>query len=223
MGIEITQEDGLVKVVSPIEDTPAYRGGVKSGDLIYKLDDTFVKGLTLEGAVALKIFLAGFIALRFLNNPTGAARHFAAVAEGSRSAITGADAPHPRHMAVLVDGLHRKFPALKGIAIDHSWWGWVDVSHDMMPRITQPDSKQSVWYALGYGGNGVSFSTWAGKRLAERITGQDAGREVFNLPIYKDELTYPHFLQLFRSEALAPFRRIGQRFLYKWYWWQDEM
>jgi carboxyl-terminal processing protease len=44
-------EDGLVKVVSPIEDTPAYRAGVKSGDLIFKLDDTPVKGLTLNEAV----------------------------------------------------------------------------------------------------------------------------------------------------------------------------
>ena len=47
---------------------------------------------------------------------------------GSRSAVTGADAPNPIHMAKLVDGLHRKFPALKGITIDYSWWGWVDVS-----------------------------------------------------------------------------------------------
>jgi len=51
LGIEVGMEDGLVKVVSPIEDTPAYRGGVKSGDLIFKLDDTLVKGLTLSDAV----------------------------------------------------------------------------------------------------------------------------------------------------------------------------
>jgi carboxyl-terminal processing protease len=51
LGIEVGMEDGLVKVVSPIEDTPAYRAGVKSGDLIYKLDDTVVKGLTLSEAV----------------------------------------------------------------------------------------------------------------------------------------------------------------------------
>jgi carboxyl-terminal processing protease len=44
-------EDGLVKVVSPIEDTPAYRAGVKPGDLIFKIDDTLVKGLTLNEAV----------------------------------------------------------------------------------------------------------------------------------------------------------------------------
>jgi carboxyl-terminal processing protease len=51
LGIEVGMEDGLVKVISPIEDTPAYRAGVKSGDLIFKLDDTLVKGLTLSDAV----------------------------------------------------------------------------------------------------------------------------------------------------------------------------
>ena len=51
LGIEVGMEDGLVKVVSPIEDTPAYRAGIKSGDLIFKLDDTPVKGLTLNEAV----------------------------------------------------------------------------------------------------------------------------------------------------------------------------
>ena len=51
LGIEVGMEDGLVKVVSPIEDTPAYRAGIKVGDLIFKLDDTPVKGLTLAEAV----------------------------------------------------------------------------------------------------------------------------------------------------------------------------
>ncbi len=51
LGIEVGMEDGLVKVVSPIEDTPAYRAGVKAGDLIFKLDDTMVKGLSLSDAV----------------------------------------------------------------------------------------------------------------------------------------------------------------------------
>ncbi|MFZ2855828.1 MAG: S41 family peptidase [Rhodocyclaceae bacterium] len=51
LGIEVGMEDGMVKVVSPIEDTPAYRAGIKSGDLIFKLDDIVVKGLTLSDAV----------------------------------------------------------------------------------------------------------------------------------------------------------------------------
>ena len=51
LGIEVSMEDGLVKVISPIEDTPAYRAGVKPGDLIIKLDDAQVKGMTLNDAV----------------------------------------------------------------------------------------------------------------------------------------------------------------------------
>lgn len=51
VGIEIGMEDGLVKVVSPIEDSPAFRAGLKSGDLITKIDDTPVKGMTINDAV----------------------------------------------------------------------------------------------------------------------------------------------------------------------------
>ncbi len=51
LGIEVGMEDGFVKVVSPIEDTPAYRAGIKSGDLIIKLDETPVKGMSLNDAV----------------------------------------------------------------------------------------------------------------------------------------------------------------------------
>ena len=51
VGIEIGMEDGLVKVVSPIEGSPAFRAGLKSGDLITKIDDTIVKGLTMDQAV----------------------------------------------------------------------------------------------------------------------------------------------------------------------------
>jgi len=51
LGIEVGMEDGFVKVVSPIEDTPAHRAGVKAGDLIVKLDETPVKGMSLTDAV----------------------------------------------------------------------------------------------------------------------------------------------------------------------------
>jgi carboxyl-terminal processing protease len=51
LGIEVTMEDGLVKVVTPIDDTPAAKAGVMAGDLIIKLDNDDVKGLTLQQAV----------------------------------------------------------------------------------------------------------------------------------------------------------------------------
>jgi carboxyl-terminal processing protease len=51
LGIEVGMEDGFVKVIAPIDDTPAQRAGVEAGDLIIRLDDTPVKGLSLNDAV----------------------------------------------------------------------------------------------------------------------------------------------------------------------------
>ncbi|MGJ0489657.1 S41 family peptidase [Methylobacter sp.] len=51
LGIEVTMENGFVKVVSPIDDTPAQRAGIKTGDLIVRLDDQPVKGMSLNDAV----------------------------------------------------------------------------------------------------------------------------------------------------------------------------
>ncbi|MGH8599637.1 MAG: NAD(P)/FAD-dependent oxidoreductase, partial [Burkholderiales bacterium] len=129
---------------------------------------------------------------------------------GSRSAITGADADNHRHLQLLLDGLHRKFPPLAGLDFDYSWWGWVDISHDMMPHIVQPDPAQSFYYALGYGGNGVSYSVRAGQHMAEWIAGK--GKQL-DLPIFTSPLP---------GHPFAPFRRLGQRMLYHWYYLRDE-
>jgi len=51
LGIEVTMQDGFVKVVAPIDDTPAQKAGMQSGDLIIRLDDKAVKGMTLRDAV----------------------------------------------------------------------------------------------------------------------------------------------------------------------------
>ncbi|HET8882460.1 MAG TPA: S41 family peptidase [Solimonas sp.] len=51
LGIEVQMQDGFVRVVSPIDDTPAARAGVKPGDLIVKIDETPVKGMSLSDAV----------------------------------------------------------------------------------------------------------------------------------------------------------------------------
>ncbi len=139
---------------------------------------------------------------------------------GSRSAITGNDAPQKKYENLLISDLHRKFPALTGIQIDYSWWGWVDVSHDMMPRIVQPDPKQTIYYALGYGGNGVMYSAQAGRRMAQCIAG-DKG--VPALPIFGSTLPFPNVLEMVESQAFAPFRRLGQSVLYRWYHLKDEV
>jgi len=138
---------------------------------------------------------------------------------GSRSAITGKDAPNPIYQQRLENDLARKFPALKDIKVDNSWWGWVDVSHDMMPRIHQPDPSQTIYYALGYGGNGVMYSAQAGKRLAQWIAGDTSD---LALPIFRSNLAFPNIKEVVESELFAPFRRIGQQFLYRWYGLKDE-
>ncbi|GAB6034843.1 S41 family peptidase [Galenea microaerophila] len=53
LGMEVGMEDGFVKVIAPIDDTPAQRAGVQAGDLIIKIDDKPVKGMTLTDAVKL--------------------------------------------------------------------------------------------------------------------------------------------------------------------------
>lgn len=129
---------------------------------------------------------------------------------GSRAAITGRDAANPRHLAGLREGMARKFPVLRGIDLDYSWWGWVDVSHDMMPRITEVPEVPGAFYALGYGGNGVMYSAQAGRRMAQLV----AGEKLPDLPIFNTEL--PH------EGWRTPFRRLGQWGLYRLYHYRDE-
>jgi taurine dehydrogenase large subunit len=131
---------------------------------------------------------------------------------GSRSAVTGRDAENPKHLALLQKGLYRKFPALEGIDLDYSWWGWVDVSHDMMPRVFQPDPDQKIYYAMGYGGNGVMYSAQAGRRMAQMVAGKGAA---LDLPIFTSPLP--------SHGILTPFRRLGQRGMYFWYYLNDEL
>lgn len=67
----------------------------------------------------------------------------------------------------------------------------------------------------------MSFSAHVGLCMAERIAGKP--NKVFDLPIYKMPLEYPNAFNLVRSQALAPFRRLGQRTLYRWYALRDEI
>ncbi len=51
LGIEVAMEEGYVKIITPIEDSPAFRAGIKAGDLITRIDSTPIKGLTLDEAI----------------------------------------------------------------------------------------------------------------------------------------------------------------------------
>ncbi len=82
----------------------------------------------------------------------------------------------------------------------------------MMPRIFQPDPKQTIFYAMGYGGNGVMYSAQAGKRMAQMVAGQ---AKDLKLPIFTSQLP--------SHGILTPFRRLGQRMAYPYYYVRDEI
>ncbi|WP_334056543.1 NAD(P)/FAD-dependent oxidoreductase [Alteromonas sp. S005] len=133
---------------------------------------------------------------------------------GGRGAVKGKDANNATEKQRLYNAMIKSFPALKGIAMDYFWSGWVSVSLDSMPRIfveseTSGNSVKrdanSIGYAMGYCGSGVSFAAFAGQRLAQRMMGTS---EVdLSLPIYQSPLkTYPF------SKA----RRLALHGLYQW-------
>ena len=76
LGIEVTMESGVVKVISPIDDTPASRAGIKAGDYIVKINDTQVQGKSLSEAVEL------------MRGPVGSAIELTIRRRGERKALT---------------------------------------------------------------------------------------------------------------------------------------
>ena len=132
---------------------------------------------------------------------------------GSRSALSGKNATKQKHFEFLQQGLWKKFPLLKNIQIDYSWWGWVDVSHDMMPRVCATDDNEDVVYAMGYGGSGVMYAFQAGRRMAQLLV-NGLSRSKRHLPIFSSPLKH--------EGVLTPFRRMGQGMLYHWYHFKDE-
>lgn len=116
---------------------------------------------------------------------------------GGRGAITGKGAEDPYYANRLLNVLKQSFPALKKINYQHAWAGWICMSLDDIPHINQAEDNPNVYYAMGYCGNGVSFSVQAGKRLADKV----AGKTLPNLPLFNSHL--PKF-------PLPALRRLGQ-------------
>ena len=120
---------------------------------------------------------------------------------GGRSAVYGKDAMDARYPKRLLQALSQCFPALKSLRCDYHWSGWVAVSYDDLPRVSQV--QNNLYYAAGYCGSGLSFSSLAGLRLAQLAMGEVLPA----LPFYQSEL--PAF-------PLPAFRRIGQQAFYQW-------
>jgi carboxyl-terminal processing protease len=80
LGIEVTQEDGLIKVVTPIDDTPAAKAGILSGDVITAIDDTPTQGLTLDQAVEkMRGAINSPVRLKIVRGPKKDVREFTVV------------------------------------------------------------------------------------------------------------------------------------------------
>ncbi|MDQ7050183.1 MAG: FAD-binding oxidoreductase [Enterobacterales bacterium] len=111
--------------------------------------------------------------------------------------MTGKQAQDPYYPQRLLKMLKLSFPSLAAIKINYAWSGWINISLDDMPHITQVGDQQNVYYSAGYCGNGVSFAAQAGKRLAQLV----AGQSIPSLPFYHSEL---------KKFPLASLRRMGQ-------------
>jgi len=116
---------------------------------------------------------------------------------GGRGAITGQGAEDPYFAKRLLDVLKLSFPALQSLRYDYSWSGWICMTLDDIPHLSQADDKGNVLYSMGYCGSGLTFSVQAGKRLAEALM----GIALPQIPLYQTAL--PRF-------PLPALRRLGQ-------------
>lgn len=127
---------------------------------------------------------------------------------GGRGSLGDSPNQQARQKDALLRILKRKFPALDSITVDYFWGGWVNISYDFIPHIHRCEDDETVLYAMGYCGTGVSGAILAGKRLAETMD----GNEMTVVPAMRTALPrYP----------LPAFRRLGQWAMINWYRYQD--
>ena len=128
---------------------------------------------------------------------------------GGRGQILDSEGSRAAQRDFLLRELVRKAPALANLTVEHDWAGWVCITADQMPHVHHAEDDQSVLYALGYQGSGVSFALHAGKLLADRL----AGKKLPSLP--------PAFTPLPRF-PLPFLRRLAQRAAFVWWRVSDE-
>lgn len=121
---------------------------------------------------------------------------------GGRGAVTGKNADTANSQQKLKQAFDLYFPTLTQLQTEYFWSGWVSVSADNLPHVTQSEQYPGVYYATGYCGSGLAFSCHAGKRLAEKISGTEKATAS---PVFSTEI--PSF-------PLARFRRLGLHLYY---------
>ena len=152
LGIEVTQEDGLIKVVTPIDDTPAAKAGVLSGDIITAIDDQSTQGLTLDQAVEkMRGSINSAVKLKIVRGPKKEAKDFTIVrdlihVQSVRSKVEDDDIGYIRitqfteqtedGLKSAMDKLHSEIPAdkFKGYILDlrNNPGGLLDQSIDVV-------------------------------------------------------------------------------------------
>ena len=122
LGIEVTQEDGIIKVVTPIDDTPAAKAGILSGDIITAIDETPTQGLTLDQAVEkMRGAINSPVKLKVVRGPKKEVKDFTVVrdlikVQSVRSHVEGGDVAYIRitqFTEQTADGLKAAMEKLK--------------------------------------------------------------------------------------------------------------
>jgi len=127
---------------------------------------------------------------------------------GNRGPLRPTTTAMEAHRSGMLETIRRKFPALHAIDGDYFWGGWVAITMDSMPHVASAADDAKLHYAMGYNGTGVSAASHAGRRLAERLTG--------------DDKVHPILSRRLPRMPFAAFRRLGQAALFSWYRWRDE-
>ena len=123
LGIEVGMEDGYVKVIAPIEDSPAYKAGLKPGDLITRLDSTPVKGMTLNDAVK-----------RMRGEPN------------TKITLTVARKDEDKPLLITITRQEIRVQSVKSKIVEPGY-GWVRVSQFQEPTVEDMAKKISALYA----------------------------------------------------------------------------
>ena len=123
LGIEVGMEDGYVKIISPIEDTPAYRAGLKPGDLITRVDSVPIKGLTLDEAVK-----------KMRGEPN------------TKVTLTIARKNEDKPLVVVVVREHIKQQSVKGKIVEPGY-AWLRISQFQEPTVEDMAKKILALYA----------------------------------------------------------------------------